>query len=139
MNEKMCTRCLAVKASTAFPANATKASGRDSECKRCKRTRESSPLARADKRERTLMRVYGITLDTYEAMAARQANLCAICGKPEDKTNAFGERMPLSVDHNHKTGAVRGLLCGKHNKAIGLLGDEAHLFEAALIYLKEGL
>jgi len=84
-----------------------------------------------------MMRNYGITIDQYDAMVARQANCCAICGKPEEKTNDFGERLPLAVDHDHKTGTVRGLLCSKHNKAIGLLGDCLDLLEAAMRYLKE--
>lgn len=51
-----------------------------------------------------LKRTYGITLDEYEAMQAAQDNVCAICGRPPRSRS-------LHVDHDHKTGLIRGLLC----------------------------
>lgn len=56
---------------------------------------------------------YGITLEDYEALLAKQNGVCAICEQP-CKT---GER--LSVDHNHATGVVRGLLCRGCNFRLG--------------------
>lgn len=54
---------------------------------------------------------------------------CDICGIREDIST------PLVVDHCHKTGAFRGWLCAQHNRAIGLLGDDAEGVGAALAYL----
>jgi hypothetical protein len=54
---------------------------------------------------------YGITLDEYEAMLAAQGGVCKLCGRPP-KTRR------LAVDHDHKNGRVRGLLCYRCNRAI---------------------
>lgn len=56
---------------------------------------------------------YGITLEQYEQMVASQSNLCAICRKPPHNT-----KTRLTIDHDHNTGKVRGLLCGSCNWAI---------------------
>lgn len=74
---------------------------------------------------------YNITLDDYESMLIKQNNLCAICNQEE----TFRNRR-LTVDHCHKTGKVRGLLCNKCNLAIGHLGDSSKLLEEALKYIK---
>ena len=87
---------------------------------------------RAASRRATLKR-YG-AID-YDAMLAKQGGLCAICRKPETST-LRGKLIPLAVDHDHASGRVRGLLCGKCNKGIGLLGDSASGIRAALAYLE---
>ncbi len=74
---------------------------------------------------------YGMTVEAYEALHDRQGGLCRICGKPETLP-----MQRLSVDHDHTTGAVRGLLCSRHNKALGLFGDDPDLLRAALAYLE---
>jgi hypothetical protein len=55
-------------------------------------------------RARRYKKQYDITIDDYELMLAFQDGVCAICGRPPKK-------MRLAVDHDHKTGEVRGLLC----------------------------
>lgn len=62
---------------------------------------------------------YGMTLDDYENMKASQGGKCAICQR--DKPGGRGD---FHVDHDHGTGAVRGLLCVKCNMALGWF--EAH-------------
>jgi hypothetical protein len=79
-------------------------------------------------REGHLRRKYGLTQNLFEALVAAQLGNCAICGANED--------LELHVDHDHRTKKVRGLLCGKCNKAIGLLNDDPHLLEAAKQYLE---
>ena len=71
-------------------------------------------------------RTYGIS---YEAMLVEQSGGCAICGLPDDRTR-------LCVDHNHETGKVRGLLCNKCNRAVGLLNDSAGIAKALAEYLE---
>ena len=69
-------------------------------------------------RGRHLMREYGITLEQYAEMEAKQGGLCAICKQPETQERK-GVKYRLAVDHCHKTGKVRGLLCFKCNSAMG--------------------
>lgn len=71
---------------------------------------------------------YGITVEEYETMLVEQDGRCAICGSAESR----GRGGRLSVDHNHETGEVRGLLCQPCNLALGTL--EQHL-SAAFVYL----
>ncbi len=62
---------------------------------------------------------YGVTLEWYRAQEAKQLGLCAICGQPETVKRS-GVVRRLCVDHNHITGAVRGLLCTTCNTRLGL-------------------
>ena len=79
-------------------------------------------------REGHLRRKYGLTLNLFEALVSAQLGNCAICGVNED--------LDLHVDHDHRTKKVRGLLCGKCNKAIGLLNDSPETLRAAAEYLE---
>lgn len=78
---------------------------------------------------------YGITADEYIQMAKGQDYKCAICGNPERVTRR-GEVKTLAVDHDHDTGQIRDLLCGRCNTGIGLLGDDPKIIQAALDYLE---
>ena len=79
-------------------------------------------------------RKYGLDLADYAAMVTEQNNCCAICERPEVGTRG-GKVKALAVDHNHSTGAVRGLLCEACNKAIGLLDENRDTLLAAVKYL----
>lgn len=74
------------------------------------------------------MRNYGITLDHYNELLARQGGACAICHENKDVRN-------LAVDHCHETGKVRGILCQRCNRALGLLRDDTSLMRSAIMYL----
>ena len=88
-------------------------------------------------RSNAMRRLYGITLAQYEDMAAAQGNVCAICGKSETKIDPrYGDPFPLAVDHDHTTGAIRGLLCMKHNRGLGLFDDNIDDLRAAVAYLE---
>ncbi len=73
--------------------------------------------------------LYRITLDEYDDMDSRQGGVCAICLKPCRRFKR------LSIDHDHKTGAVRGLLCQSCNAGIGNLRDDPEILAAAKAYL----
>lgn len=90
--------------------------------------RERRVKARADRVEAT----YGITGEEYEALRQDQHGLCAICGP---WTGRRGVTRSLSVDHDHRTGEVRGLLCRTCNDIIGLWRDNPNVFKRALEYL----
>ena len=75
-----------------------------------------------------------MTLDDYNDLVKRQNGLCAICGKIETVSNQFGPR-PLCVDHCHKTGKVRGLLCSQCNHLLGNAKDNIGVLQNAITYL----
>jgi len=75
--------------------------------------------------QNALRRFYDLSLEQWNKLLVAHAGRCAICDSPA----------PLQVDHNHKTGKVRGLLCFKCNTAIGLLREDPGLFTAASLYL----
>jgi hypothetical protein len=77
-----------------------------------------------------LERRYGISRADYAALLARQGGVCAICGKPPEKT--------LCVDHCHATGKVRGLLCRQCNFGLGCYAEDQTALIAALAYLGRG-
>lgn len=70
---------------------------------------------------------YGITPDDYKVMLDKQNGTCYICKKFDTKA--------LAVDHDHDTGKVRGLLCTRCNRGIGLFGDSPDLLARAAEYL----
>jgi hypothetical protein len=78
-----------------------------------------------------LKKRYGITLDQYCAIHEAQRGRCAICGT---ESCATGKR--LAVDHCHKTGKIRGLLCQACNTAIGKLKDDPDLIRRAASYVE---
>lgn len=83
-----------------------------------------------EKRDGIIRRQYGITLAEYDAMLEAQDYKCAICGN-EDEVE--GRR--LAIDHCHETNKIRGLLCGKCNRGLGLFYDNIDLLEKAKQYL----
>lgn len=84
-------------------------------------------------RERALRQKYGMTLDDYDGMLAEQGGCCAICGADNSRTK---NSEYFAVDHCHKTGKVRALLCHPCNGGIGLLQDDPAVLEAAIAYLR---
>ena len=85
-----------------------------------------------------LKRNYGITLDQYRELIRCQNNRCAICKKEETGVDSKKNKLKdLSVDHCHKTGKVRGLLCFKCNASLGKFEDSIELLSNAIDYLKK--
>ena len=84
-------------------------------------------------RESHLQRSYGIGVADYERMQREQGNRCAGCGwspRPDQRR--------LHVDHNHKTGKVRGLLCWKCNSALKKLRDDPQIAYNLAVFLARG-
>jgi len=78
-----------------------------------------------------LKRRYGISLEAYNLLLARQGGVCAICHGEQINNKQF------AVDHDHVDGTVRGLLCHHCNVAIGSFQDSPTIVESALRYLKQ--
>lgn len=102
---------------------------------RCDTHRRSALKARKAKNHSTrVQKVYGLAEGEYDLLYAAQGGRCAIL-----RCRARGVAKRLAVDHDHKLegrDAVRGLLCGPHNRAIGDNGDDPEVFEALAAYLR---
>jgi len=120
---KVCTGCGLAKSLEEFHPAKGRRDGRTSRCKSCcnAQTKERLKLGCYSKRkqntkyarERLLAKQYGITLTEEARLFQLASNKCQVCGSNVD----------LKIDHDHKTGAVRGVLCSKCNSALGYLGD----------------
>src|SRR4051812_35145553 len=77
-------------------------------------------------------RLYGISRTRYESMCAARNNLCDVCDGPP--VGGRGAVSRLVVDHDHATGAIRGLLCNNCNTAIGLLRDDPSTIARVVCY-----
>jgi len=77
----------------------------------------------------------GITIEQYDAMLLSQNNVCMICKQPE-KSLQNGKLRRMSIDHNHKTGKIRDLLCSRCNMAIGLLLENPNIMRLAADYIE---
>lgn len=137
--EKICCNCKEPKPRSDFAKNKRRKDGLQNVCRPCKqawdkvnyqKVRESrKPYKRNtyDKQREYNWKANGINLTSarYREMYEEQEGKCQIC-KLKKK---------LCVDHDHKTGIVRGLICANCNRAIGLLGDDATTLQAAAEYL----
>ncbi|MFJ6659108.1 endonuclease VII domain-containing protein [Streptomyces sp. NPDC091377] len=114
---KFCRSCGEIKPHSEWHRNATASDGLSTRCKACRAVRG---------RQDHLKRSYGLTEAERDAMVASQMGLCVICLKAP----------PIHVDHCHKTGKVRGVLCFNCNSAIGKLGDDPDAVRRAAAYLE---
>ena len=108
--------------------------------------RTRKPSTPEQNRRANLWRLYKIRPDEYDALRQRQGFRCAICARHESELPAQRGGRPrgdgvaptgasLVVDHDHETGAIRGLLCQPCNTAIGMLEDCPERLRGALRYL----
>jgi len=113
--------------------DATKASSYAYECKECTKKRalryhhENSGRTR----DKHLRRTYGIDSKQFDMLLEAQNHQCAICFT----TNPGGKSGRFNVDHDHKTGKIRGLLCKSCNIALGEVGDNIHTLKNMIEYL----
>ena len=78
---------------------------------------------------------FDLTPELYDAMLAAQGGVCAICGTAERECRG-GRPKYFAIDHDHRTGRVRGLLCHLCNRTLGRMKDRPELFEKAAAYLR---
>lgn len=139
---KTCNKCNQIKPLVEFyKAKTNTSDGRRGDCKSCKdstiaiwrgankdRVKATARASNKTNRLRNRLYRYKLTPDQYHQMLVDQNSLCKICSThTNDKV--------LVVDHCHKTGKVRGLLCRKCDTLISLL-DNPDLFSKALSYIK---
>lgn len=137
----MCPLCKTEKPREDFYVDRKRADALHTYCKECCRERAKSNYARADKTERTRIhrewvranrdhiRAYktaqtiGVPVEEVKALLAR--GKCDLCGATAN----------LCIDHCHRRGSLRGLLCGACNKGLGFFRDDPALLRKAARYL----
>jgi len=108
-------------------------------CKRCTLDKQSKSYDKTKGRDKNLRHNYGITLEQYNTMLIEQNYQCKICGSTKPggrKAGRGGATDVMVVDHCHDTGKVRGLLCHRCNRCMGLLGDNVDTLSKMISYLK---
>lgn len=78
-----------------------------------------------------LLSRYGLTEEAFNLMLLSQGGVCAACGS--DKWGGVWNKP--NIDHCHKTGKVRGVLCGRCNRVLGLVRDDTKLLKSLINYL----
>lgn len=128
MGIKKCIKCKEEKPLDNFYKRKKAKDGLRGECKDC-----LNPVIRNSK----LKREYGISLKEWYDLFKKQNGVCGICKEPETSSGSWKTTSSLSVDHDHDTGKIRGLLCSCCNHAIGLLKDNKEYILNAYMWLKE--
>lgn len=90
----------------------------------------SKNLPFAKRKDYIIRSKYGIGIEEYNSMLEKCDNQCQVCGKPHS------EEKPLHIDHDHKTGKVRGLLCNSCNYGLGFFKDDIEIMKKATKYLE---
>lgn len=150
---KSCRICSIEKNLEDFHKATASADGRETRCKECllamksknyhknlKVNREKARVKANEFRKKNkgyqrrydLKRMYGLSLEDYDAMLQSQNNSCKIC----ESEDPGGKHKIFYVDHCHVTGNIRGLLCTGCNLALGGFRDKIESLERAILYLK---
>lgn len=131
--KKKCPRCNEHKLLIEFSKNRSRKHGVSTYCKPCGKRYDKSwrrtDSGRKIVRDAMLKYSYGVTGDQFDALMIAQSGSCAVC-------NEIPERR-LDLDHDHKTGTPRGLLCNRCNQGIGLFRESSELLATAIEYLNK--
>lgn len=93
-------------------------------------------LSKADQKEKWLKRKYDISFAEYEDIFLQQGGKCQTCNK-NIHIETVNDKNSACVDHCHRTGKIRGLLCNHCNRALGLLKEDVSTITNILNYIKE--
>ena len=131
----ICKKCGSDSPLEAFYKNSSYKSGHSPTCKECSRKYAKS-YAEKNKglmRERQLKHKYGLTTAEYEAKLESQGGVCQICKRPPSENSS--KKFP--VDHDHKTGKIRDILCQSCNHMLGNAKDNPNILQNAIFYLAQ--
>jgi hypothetical protein len=134
----LCERCGEVKLRSAFYDLPHTTQPRRP-CKSCilqeKRARYAAGNGDRASHAQVLREKYGLTPAQYDAMATQQGGVCAVCRKPETARGRGGAPRRLAVDHDHRSGAVRQLLCHRCNLVTWAVEESPELLDEVRSYL----
>jgi hypothetical protein len=143
---KECVNCHQVKATTDFYRLSKQKSGLNPWCKVCvneynRAYTDANRERYQEWRRRSALRRWakqklGIDTDAYEGLIARAGGRCEICGRAERTTSTNGHSFMLALDHDHSTGAVRGMVCRPCNTALGCAQENPVLLRKLADYLE---
>jgi hypothetical protein len=124
-----CRDCGLEKDPDDFPRNRAAKSGRRASCKTCHNARTRATVKRlyGNSRHYHLKQRFGIGAAEVDAMIAAQGGLCGLCR----------QKPAVHVDHDHKTGKVRAILCEPCNGGLGQFRDDPQTIRNAIEYLKK--
>lgn len=134
-SDKRCSKCGEVKSTSLFHKNKGRKDGLADRCKVCARkVANDSYKANPEHRWRIeIKRKYGLTAIQYYMMLDQQGGKCKIC--KGIGPGGAGRTSRMAIDHCHETGKVRGILCNRCNRALGLFEDDISNLTAAIEYL----
>lgn len=136
INTKGCPVCKEEKSLSEFYWRRNRKNQHQSECKDCNRIRRrkwwTSEKGRRSSANTRLKQRFGVTIEEYEEMLEAAGNKCEIC---EVTRSTGGKR--LGIDHDHKTGKFRGILCDSCNLGIGNFKDNISILKKAIKYLRD--
>lgn len=134
MKTKICSKCNARKVIGQFNKDNSRKSLLASWCKQCRKWYRATNRKQISIifRKYNLKR-YNITIEEYNILLKQQYYNCAIC-----KKHSSNFKRNLGIDHNHKTGEIRGLLCNNCNRLLGNAKDSAKILKNAIEYINKG-
>jgi hypothetical protein len=151
-NSKKCSRCKRTLPLGNFCKNKSTPTGLSWNCRECKADYSDQPGAKQSRRDYwikhravaaercrdyNLRHNYGTNLVEVASMFNKQSGLCAICGATLVLPGPSTKKKPTTahVDHDHRTGNIRGLLCHYCNLGLGHFKDSAEIMRAAILYV----
>ena len=133
MITKTCTKCnteYSKPFKNHFSPDNRKSGRLQAQCKKCRATTSRVYYSSESGYDAHLKRTYGLSIEDYNRLFAEQNGCCLICGKHQSNL-----KYKLAVDHDHKTGEVRGLLCKRCNAGLGNFKDSEDMLQKAIMYL----
>ena len=129
----ICKKCGTDSPLEAFYKNSSYKSGYSATCKECSRAyaKQHSRKNKDLMRERQLQHKFGLTNAEYDAKLAAQGGVCQICKCPPPEN--LSKKFP--VDHDHRTGKIRDILCQSCNHMLGNAKDNPDILQNGIAYL----
>lgn len=131
MIDKCCSKCGETKSLSEFHKSKNTKDGYHPQCRDCKKGYVILQTNNCENQRKSHLKMnYGLTIQEYNRLFDGQKGCCAICGKHQSEL-----RRTLAVDHNHKTGQIKGLLCDNCNLGLGNFQESRGILIKAIQYL----